>query len=63
MQRNTDTVAEWRKSGAQLYSLADDWREERNLAGGEPEKEYAAKMKAALQKARAPEEQFARLGL
>jgi arylsulfatase A-like enzyme len=50
-------------SGNRLYDLAADPHEERNLAGGREEREWEERLRAALQKLEAPDDQLVRLGL
>jgi len=62
----SDAVPYWalaRFSGNHLYDLDADPNEERNLAGGALEKDFAAKLRDALKSVEAPQEQYARLGL
>jgi arylsulfatase A-like enzyme len=62
----SDAVPYWalaRFSGSHLYDLANDPNEERNLAGGALEKDFAAKLRDALKSVESPEEQYPRLGL
>ena len=49
--------------GNQLFDLAEDPDEERNLAGGAAEKDAAEALRAALLELEAPPEQMERLGL
>ena len=50
-------------SRSELYDLADDPGEERNLCGTPREREAAEKLRAALHEVEAPDDQFVRLGL
>jgi arylsulfatase A-like enzyme len=50
-------------SGNDLYDLADDPDEERNLAGTAAERDAADALRAALEAVEAPRDQFVRLGL
>jgi hypothetical protein len=50
-------------SGNHLYDLRNDPGEDRNLAGGDAERDAAEALRAALQAIEAPAEQFVRLGL
>lgn len=62
MRQNTAVIEHWQRMGPQLFDLTTDWPQARNLAGSALEREYAAKMKTALEKAGAPREQFQRMG-
>jgi hypothetical protein len=48
---------------SELYDLADDPGEERNLCGTPREREAAEKLRAALREVEAPDDQLLRLGL
>jgi arylsulfatase A-like enzyme len=50
-------------SRSELYDLADDPGEERNLCGTPREREAAEKLRAALHEVEAPDDQLVRLGL
>lgn len=50
-------------SGNHLYALTEDPHEERNLAGGRPERDAEDLLRAALEEVEAPYEQQVRLGL
>jgi arylsulfatase A-like enzyme len=50
-------------SGHQLFDLADDPAEERNLAGTAAERDAADALRAALEEIEAPRDQLVRLGL